>query len=43
LREEVVKMNEMTMKEGGEGSVLYVAGVDAEGERNMLVCKVKTM
>jgi ATP-dependent RNA circularization protein (DNA/RNA ligase family) len=31
LREVVVKLNEMTMKEGGEGSVLYVAGVDSEG------------
>lgn len=36
-------MNEMTMKQGGEGSVVYVAGVDGEGERNMVVCKVKTI
>jgi hypothetical protein len=36
-------MNELTMKEGGEGGVLYVSGVDTNGEHNRLVCKVKTI
>ena len=43
LKEMVVKMNEMTMKEGGEGSVLYVTGLNKEGETSLLICKVKTI
>lgn len=43
LRSIVVAMNELTMKEGGEGGVLYVSGVDAQGEHTLLVCKVKTI
>jgi hypothetical protein len=39
----VVATNEQTMREGGEGSVLYVSGVGPDGERNLLVCKVKTI
>jgi len=31
------------MKEGGEGSVIYVSGVDKEGEKNALICKIKTI
>lgn len=36
-------MNEMAIKEGGEGSVIYVSGVDEKGEHNYLICKVKTI
>jgi hypothetical protein len=43
LRGILVKMNEKTMKEGGEGSVLYVEGVDEQGEQNLMICKVKTI
>lgn len=43
LREIVVGMNQKTMKEGGEGSVLYVSGIEGEEEKNLLVCKVKTI
>lgn len=31
LREIVVAMNELTMKEGGEGGVVYVSGIDNNG------------
>lgn len=31
------------MKEGGEGSVLYVSGIEGEEEKNLLICKVKTI
>lgn len=30
----MVSMNELTMKEGGEGGVVYVSGVDNNGEHN---------
>ncbi len=43
LREIVVGMNQKTMKEGGEGSVLYVSGIEGEEEKNLLICKVKTI
>ena len=36
-------MNELTMKEGGEGGVVYVSGIDNNGEHNSLICKVKTI
>lgn len=31
------------MKDGGEGGVVYVSGVDVNGEHTLLVCKVKTI
>lgn len=43
LREIVVRMNELPLQEGGEGSVLYVSGIHVDGEQNLLICKVKTI
>jgi len=31
------------MKDGGEGSVIYISGVDNTGEHNYVICKVKTI
>lgn len=43
LRGTVVRTSEQTMREGGEGYVVYVSGVYADGEKCLLVCKVKTI
>ena len=43
MRVVLTKMNEMSMKDGGEGSVVYVSGVDLTGEHNLLICKLKTI
>ena len=44
LREITVSINQQTLKEGGEGSVLYVTGVTQDKkEETALICKVKTI
>jgi len=33
----------LALKDGGEGNVVYVSGVDQDGEHNLLICKLKTI
>jgi len=39
----LIKTNEKTLKEGGEGSVIYVSGLSKDGEKTLLICKIKTI